>query len=171
MAELQWSFRINWCSAIQKIKARWQEYCQGEIGVGKHCRVVLIWFVLLKLRLFLPILKYLQKRRALAIYHLHWKFPRLLRVTSSSHAGAIKGKRGRNRMINAPKSINKAQKNIIIFITWPQSTNKILPNHKQPWAPGLPDGINARAPLYPLSFSLTVHQYLHFKISLSKTLT
>lgn len=50
MTELQWSFRMNQSSAMQKINAKWQEYCWGE--VGGDCHVVLIWFVLLKKTLF-----------------------------------------------------------------------------------------------------------------------
>lgn len=61
-------------------------------------------------------MNYLLKCRTPAIYHLYWKFARLLRVTSNSHAVAIKARRGRNRMINAAKFINKVQKNIIIII-------------------------------------------------------
>lgn len=58
----------------------WQEYFWGD--VGGDCHIVLIWFVLLKLRLFLPILNYLQKYRALKIC---WTFKSNKKQSCSSH--------------------------------------------------------------------------------------
>lgn len=103
MTELQWSFRITPVSAMKQIKARWQEYCWGELG--GFCGVVLVWFGFLRLGLFLSILNYIQKCRTLDTYHLYWKFARLLRITTNSHAVAIKGKK---RTIIAPNYLSKA---------------------------------------------------------------
>lgn len=88
---------------LPQIKAKWQEYFWG--GLGRFCGVVLFCFIFIRLGLFLLILNHIQKCRTLDAYHLYWKFARLLTVTISSHAVAIRGER---RTIIAPKYFSKA---------------------------------------------------------------